>query len=195
MKQNRVLTAATILFFSANGAFGEQSLKMDEHGTEIASPYVAADAPGIVLFSDLSYYRKKRAYLVIDNNGRPALYPSPRRNEATQKRNELGTLNLEELKTLWGIDPIEPDVYTAQFEGWNGEENRWDRFTVSLRFSNNRCVAFKVANPRVLNQWLSVDKIPSARLSSKASIPLPVEIGCVEGPRMQTNCGWSTAEP
>lgn len=155
--------------------------------------YAAADGGGFVLQSD---WGVKHAYLLLNNTGRPAIYPSPRKKK-NGECNALSTMTLDEAHSLWGVVSVEPGIYSAQFRVWNCA-GKWEEVRLDLTFADDHCSRFRVIAPMVLiSEWLRADQIPDNLLSTKSLssppdkpyLTLPVEVRCVEGPRDTSQCG------
>ncbi len=130
----------------------------------------------IVLSDNASDNRKKCAYLAIDNNGKPVIYPSPRKNR-TGHYTSLAKMSEIDVRQLWNARPDnkQKEEYIVKFVGYTG---KWSTYIVNMRFSNNQCSSFKVTGPGVIFQdWISTKVIPEP-----SKYPL-LTIGCIEGPK------------
>lgn len=138
--------------------------------------YGVFDKLGIVLSNNASDSRKKCAYLAIDNNGKPAIFPSPRKDR-TGHYTSLAKMSEIDVRQLWNARPDngQKEEYIVRFVGYTG---KWSTYVVNMRFSNNQCSAFKVIGPGVIFQdWILTAALPEP---SKYTL---LTIGCIEGPK------------
>jgi hypothetical protein len=138
----------------------------------------------LVLSDNASDSRKKLAYIVVDAQGLPSIYPSPLKDSKTGKQNELADLSLDQIRNLWGgVHSEEQGVYSCDFVGYPGH---WATFKIDLRFESDRCQMFRVHGPGITNEgWISTKTLKYA----SNGVALPPWIGCVEGPFDTSRCG------
>jgi hypothetical protein len=196
MKHNRTLlltllaAAASVINQSVCAEMKEDSSTISETKTpEQLGAYGLFDKSGIVLFSTSTDNRTRRAFLQIDQYGKPALYPCQRFGQG-HTATELRSFSYNDAKTEWKASPM-VDFSKVELHGWRPGSKEWDSFSVDLRFKDGLCSAFQMYGPGIqMNDWIPSDQIPKKILLRKAATPLPVEITCIEGPTPNgSDCG------
>lgn len=159
-------------------------------GDKESGSYVAFGKKGPILFDQVKNPRKKVAYLVIDDNGRPAVYPSPIVNQEKGHLNSLCNISQKEAKAILNLEPLSDGLYSGKLIGWNTDAKDWASYILDLKFSNGSCKYFKVSGPGVSrNKWISADQIPDNITTKNSPKSLPPYILCVEGPSDMSDCG------
>lgn len=139
----------------------------------------------LILSDNSSDSRKKLAYLAVDAQGIPSIYPSPIEDATTGKPNGLNSLSREALLALWKDAPnsARSGVYSFDFQGYPGH---WATFKVDLKFDGDRCQKYRVRGPGIPHKnWIS-----TAILKFEPNgVALPPWIGCADGPFDRNRCG------
>lgn len=88
--------------------------------------FVNADRPGLYLFDE---QHKRRACLIIDNNGKPAIYLSPKRRHSILlfKTSEVM------MRQCLGLGVSQGDFSRYEFSGYSS--GTWQRFSIDLNSS------------------------------------------------------------
>lgn len=143
-----------------------------------------------MLVNSPSNFDRNKAFLFVDKNGRPAVYPLFERDHRCIM---LGRHSLTDILAHWTPTKVEADVYTFSFFYWaNGT---WKPVRVDLQFRDNYCNQFRAVSDDIkMQSWLPAGAIPTEveRPSTGGKLKLPFEIGLVEGPRDMPDCGIRT---
>lgn len=166
-------------------------LANDQRDSKIQD-YAPVDKLGIVVYNNTSDNRQKLGYLLLDINGKPALYPAFKKG-APASSNQLSQLRFADLKKDWNTKTDSKNTESIQVSGWNSENRHWETSKIKLKFKDEYCAFFKVEGGNVkVTEWLLANQLPKtlnfSRLA-KSARPVPVEIMCVDGPEEVINCG------
>lgn len=139
-----------------------------------------------ILVDAPSNFDRNKAFLFVDKNGRPAVYPLFKRDHRCIM---LGRHSLTDILGHWTPTKVEAEVYSFSFFYWaNGS---WRPARVELQFRDNLCSRFRVVTDDTsMQSWLPTGAIPveGDRPSAIGKLKLPFEIGIVEGPRDTSDC-------
>jgi hypothetical protein len=190
------LELMAIMLMATTPSFGAQevdsAVTLNENVDRV-NPYdIRKMTYGAILENGSTVIPYKRAYLYVDANGRPAIYPSPRIDRQTRRKNDLKDLSLQEIQGLWNAGSFQSkDDYAFDLTGW--EAGAWQHFRVELSFENGKCRAFRVFGPHILvSRWMPTADIPEfdSLTQQPACGPkvLPWYVGLVEGPHDSSDC-------
>jgi len=113
-----------------------------------------------VLEGDSHFGPNKRACLYVDANGRPAIYPSPRIDRQTRRRNDLKDMSLPEIQALWGAGSSKTNDCHS-FELTEYYAGGWQQVHIDLAFENGKCRDFRVVGPHIaVSGWMPTANIP-----------------------------------
>ena len=139
-----------------------------------------------VLVDDPSNFDRNKAFLFVDNNGRPAVYPLFERDHRCIM---LGRHSLTDILAHWTPSKVEADVYSFSFFFW--AKGTWRPARVDLQFRDNFCSQFRVVSDDTkMQSWLPAAAIPvdGDCPPTGGKLKLPFAIGLVEGPRDVPDC-------
>lgn len=139
-----------------------------------------------ILVNEPAKSNRNNAFLAIDKNGRPALYPALR----SQRCAELSQHTLTDVLAHWCPTDASGDVYSFTFYRWF--DANWNAIKVEMRFKDNYCSHFRVESAdSAVKTWLPTNAIPSEvdKPNPGPKLKLPIFVGLVEGPRDMSDCG------
>lgn len=152
------------------------------------NPFTLHARNATMLFDNATDGRKRHGYLVVDENGKPAVYP-PKQPKC------LNCLSRTDITALFNAHLVKPDTLNASLVGWNSVTGEWDRYSIDFKISSrdNRCSFFRVNSTEISNHgWIPAQDIPkfwTTVNSGKTSQVPPELLGGVEGPRDTHFCG------
>jgi hypothetical protein len=139
-----------------------------------------------VLVDNPSNFERNKAFLAIDRNGKPAVYPLfERQNRCIM----LGRHSSTDILAHWAPAKVEDGVYSFAFSYW--KNGIWKPAQVELQFRENYCSQFRVvADDAKMQNWLPTGAIPSELdySSPDGTLEVPRFVGLVEGPRDTPDC-------
>lgn len=141
---------------------------------------------GCILVGDHNSWDRNKAFLVCDENGKPALYAICDRHERCLP---LTQHCKHDLLSHWEPVSVIDGVYTFKFDFWGS--NGWTPVQVQVLFENDYCNQFRVVEETVkIQTWLATADIPIEidRPSNEKPLKLPLVVGIAEGPRDMPDC-------
>jgi hypothetical protein len=186
---NALLLILMIGLIFPNQAFAKEESKIGTP-TEAIGVGSSADysefSSALVLVDDPANSDRNKAFLAIDKNGRPAIYPVLERE---QRCAALSQHSLKDILAHWTPAKVDGDVYSFSF--LVPAHGAWIPARIDLRFRENYCSQFRVVSEATkIQSWLSAGAIPREvdRPSTNGKLKLPLFIGIVEGPRDTSDC-------
>ena len=180
---------ALVLFFMValtfqNPVFAKEEQKAGTHDLK-SSDYSEFNFAR-VLVDNPSNFDRNKAFLAIDKNGKPAVYPIFERQHRCIM---LDRHSLADILAHWVPAKVEDDVYCFCFSYW--ADGTWRPTRVDLQFRENYCSRFRVVSDDTkMQSWLPAEAIPVEpdRPSTNEKLKIPLFIGFVEGPRDVPDC-------
>lgn len=191
-------TAASLCFAALTSAVCLHTAESSNiTGPERIASYGLFDKPGIVLFTNSTDNRVRRAFLQIDCNGKPALYPCrhvgpelSKEKMAVAISGDLTKFCLSDVVDEWKIAPVTPGLLELKLSGWSPRTREWNDYKVELHFDNATCSSFRVTGPEIVDtDWLKTAEIPNNIKTGKDLPALPIAASCIEGPSNMSDCG------
>ncbi len=187
---NALLLILMGAFIFQNQVFAKEEQKAETHDEAIcdgiSSDYSEFDFV-CVLVDNPSNFDRNKAFLAIDKNGKPAVYPLFERQHRCVM---LDRHSLTDILAHWAPTKVEDDVYSFAFS-YYGKNGTWRAARVDLQFRENYCSRFRVVSDDTkMQSWLPAGAIPAEvdRPSTNGTLRVPLFIGIIEGPRDMPDC-------
>ena len=139
-----------------------------------------------LLVDEPSKFDRNKAFLAVDDSGKPAVYPLFERQHRCVM---LSQHSLTDILAHWIPAKVEGDIYSFCFFCWANKT--WSPVRVDLQFRENYCSRFRVVSDNIkVQSWLPVEAIPieADRPATNGTLKLPLFMGLVEGPRDMPDC-------
>ena len=131
----------------------------------------------VILYGNATGRRKRRGYLTIDENGKPAFYPTLTNLE---RPGELRKLSVNGIPSHWEGSWSAKKVYSFDCVGWTGKE--FKTWHIDLRFTQTCCRSFRVIGPGVgISSWIAAREIPDCKPQSPSVLPWSINRRRTEG--------------
>jgi hypothetical protein len=189
LAMNARLLIFMLAFIFQNQVFAKEDQKAETH-VEAICDGISSDYSEFnyvtVLVDNPSNFDRNKAFLAIDKNGKPAVYPLFERQHRCIM---LDRHSLTDILAHWTPAKVEDDVYSFAFSYW--KNGTWKPARVDLRFRENYCSRFRVVSDDTkMQSWLPAGAIPAEmdHPSTNGTLKLPLFIGLVEGPRDMPDC-------
>jgi hypothetical protein len=183
---------ALLFIFMFAVVFQNQAFAKEDQKTEIKAVCEGTSSAysnfnfACVLVDKPSNFDRNKAFLAIDKNGKPAIYPLFERDHRCIM---LDRHSLTDILAHWTPIKVEDDVYRFGFSYWaNGT---WKLAQVYLQFRENYCSRFRViSDDTKMQSWLPAGAIPKELdyPCSDGTLKLPLFVSVVEGPRNMPDC-------